>query len=159
LTTIRTEPKDVAASSLWVAATVPPALLAMFIVVALALAAVGRHPLWPVSTPPNLAEAAATRDAATVVLLIREGHDPDVARFVRPGVLARGAVRVTPLEAALAEQRLEIVDVLLRHGASLTEDQRRTFICAARGRGDADVVGYFEARGGAVTCEDGRSGR
>ena len=101
----------------------------------------------------NIAEAAATRDAASVVLLIGEGEDPDVPRFVRPGVLARGAVRVTPLEAALAEQRLEIVDVLLRHGATLTEPQRQAYTCQARARGDADIVRYLEQRGGPVTCD------
>jgi hypothetical protein len=157
LTTTRTEPDArVAGRALWIAAALPPALLAAFTGVALLLGLGGRHPLWPISEP-NIAEAAATRDAASVVLLLREGHDPDVARFVRPGVLARGAVRITPLEAALAEQRLEIVDILLRYGAALSESQRVTFTCAARARGDEDIVRYFEARGGPVTCESGPS--
>jgi hypothetical protein len=159
LTTTPIEPEKASRSrALWIAAAAPPILLGGFTVVALALAVAGRHPMWPLSDA-NLAEAAATRDAATVVLLIGEGHDPDVPRMVRPGVLARGAVRRTPLEAALEEQRLEIVDVLLRHGAALSEGQRVEFTCAARARGDDDVVRYFEARGGPVTCDSPESDR
>jgi hypothetical protein len=159
LTTTQTDVAVVRpARALTVAAALPPAALAVFIAVSLVLALVGRHPLWQVSEV-NVAEAAATRDAATVVLLIEEGHDPDVPRFVRPGLLARGAVRATPLEAALAEDRLEIVDVLLRHGAALSEGQRVDFTCAARRRGDTDIVRYFEARGGPVTCPPERSDR
>ena len=140
------------------AAALAPVALAVFTAASLVLALVDRHPLWQVSEV-NIAEAAATRDAASVVLLIQQGHDPDLPRFVRPGLLARGAVRATPLEAAIAEDRLEIVDVLLRHGASLSEAQRVEFTCAARRRGDADIVRYFEARGGAVTCSPERSDR
>lgn len=140
------------------AAALAPVALAVFTAASLVLALVDRHPLWQVSEV-NIAEAAATRDAASVVLLIQQGHDPDLPRFVRPGLLARGAVRATPLEAAIAEDRLEIVDVLLRHGASLSEAQRVEFTCAARRRGDADIVRYFETRGGAVTCPPERSDR
>jgi hypothetical protein len=159
LTTTRT---DVAAApparALAIAAAIPPLALAAFTAVSLVLAVVGRHPLWRISDV-NLAEAAAMRDAATVVLLIQQGQDPDMPRFVRPGLLARGAVRATPLEAALAEDRVEIVDVLLRHGASLSEPERVAVTCAARARGDADVVRYFEGRGGPVTCPPERSDR
>jgi hypothetical protein len=144
--------------ALAVVAAAPPVALALFVVVALLLAIFGWHPLWRISDV-NLAEAAATRDAASVVLLIEEGHDPDAPRFVRPGVLARGAVRATPLEAALAEDRMEIVDILLRRGATMSEPQRVALTCAARGRGDADVVRYFEARGGPVSCDNGRAER
>jgi hypothetical protein len=150
--------KNRSAPPLWIAAALPPGLLGAFIAVALVLGAAGRHPMWPISQA-NLAEAAATRDAASVVQLIREGHDPDAAAMVRPGVLARGAVRRTPLEAALEEQRLEIVNILLRHGASLTDEQRIEFTCAAKRRGDDDIVQYFEARGGSVTCDRGDSDR
>jgi hypothetical protein len=146
------------ARPLAIAAAVPPIALAAFTVVSLLLALVGRHPLWRISEV-NIAEAAATRDAASVVLLIQQGHDPDMPRFVRPGLLARGATRATPLEAAIAEDRVEIVDVLLRHGASLSGPQRVAFTCAARARGDADVVRYFEGRGGPVTCPPERSDR
>jgi hypothetical protein len=152
LTTTRTDASRAASHrSLAIAAALPPVVLALFTLASLVLALGGRHPLWRISDM-NLAEAAATRDAASVVFLIRQGENPDIARFVRPGVLARGAVRITPLEAALAEERMEIVEVLLRHGAMLTEAQRIAFTCAARARGDADIVRYFEGRGGAVTC-------
>jgi hypothetical protein len=140
------------------AAVLPPALVGLYTIVALTLGLFGRHPMWPMSQP-NLAEAAATRDAASVVYLLRQGHDPDVPHMIRPGVLARGAVRRTPLEAALEEQRLEIVNILLRHGASLSPEQRIDFTCAARRRGDDDIVQYFEARGGPVTCDAGESDR
>jgi len=108
--------------------------------------------MWKVSRP-NLTEAAAGRDAATVMLLLSEGHDPDASHLVRAGVLDRWVVRTTPLEAAFGEGRMEIVDILLRHGASLDEQRRTAFTCRARARGDSDVARYFEARGGPVTCE------
>jgi hypothetical protein len=136
----------------------PPALLGIFTAIALVLGAFGHHPMWPI-TQPNLAEAAATRDAASVVQLIREGHDPNAPGMIRPGVLARGAVRRTPMEAALDEQRLEIVGILLRHGVTVTEEQRIDFTCAAKRRGDADIVQFFEARGGPVTCGTGGTDR
>jgi hypothetical protein len=159
LTTTRIEsPGRDTRPALWIVAALPPVLLGAFTVIALALGLFGRHPMWPLSQP-NLAEAAATRDAASVVLLMREGDDPNAPRMIRAGVLARGAVRRTPLEAALEEQRLEIVSILLRHGASMTEAQRIEFTCAARRRGDADIVKFFETRGGPVTCGAGGADR
>ena len=141
-----------------VIAVLPPLALTLFTATSLVLGTVGAHPLWTESRA-NLAEAAASRDAATVVLLIAEGHDPNATYTVRRGLLNGGIVRATPLEAALSERRLEIADILLRRGASLTEAQRVAIVCAAREGGDADVVRYFEARGGAVACGGGAAPR
>lgn len=134
-------------------AALPPLLLALSIVVMLAMALVGRHPMWHV-LDLNLSEAAAGRDAATVELLIGAGEDPNVMRTIRPGVLDGSAARMTPIEAALDARRLEIIDLLLRHGVLLDEADRVAYACKAKSRGDADIVRYFEARGGPVTCSE-----
>lgn len=133
-------------------AVLPPLAVAVYTVIALMLGMAGRHPMWKVSTP-NFSEAAAGRDAATVMLLLSEGHDPNASHLVRAGILDRWAVRTTPLEAAYGEGRMEIVDILLRNGAALDEERRVSFACQARARGETDIVRYFEARGGPVTCE------
>ena len=108
--------------------------------------------MWPISDA-NLTEAAATRDAATVIFLIQEGHDPNKPYRVRSGVLGRSPRRLTPLEAAVDEERLEIVDILMRHGVVLSDRQRVDLVCAARGRGDEEIVRYFETHWGTVTCD------
>jgi ankyrin repeat protein len=133
-------------------AVLPPLAVTVYTVIALMLGAAGLHPMWKVSTP-NFSEAAAGRDAATVMLLLSQGRDPNASHLVRAGVLDRWAVRTTPLEAAFGEGRMEIVDILLRNGAALDEKRRIAFTCQARARREADIVRYFEARGGPVTCE------
>ena len=153
MTTTRIEsPPRGAGRALLAAVALPPVAVATYTVIALMLATAGRHPMWKPSRP-NFAEAAAARDAATVMLLLSEGHDPNASHVVRAGVLDRWAVRTTPLEAAFGEGRMEIVDILLRHGATLDEERRASFTCQARARGEVDIARYFESRGGPVTCE------
>jgi hypothetical protein len=117
----------------------------------------GRHPMWHVPEL-NLAEAAAGRDVATVVLLIGYGENPNQTYSIRPGVLNASAATMTPIEAALEARRPEIISLLLRHGAVLDEAQRRAYACRARSRRDNDVVRLFESMGGPVTCSEA-SGR
>jgi hypothetical protein len=125
--------------------------LAAATLVMLVLGSAGRHPMWPVRDA-NLAEAAGSRDAATVVWLISNGEDATRIRSIRPGVLDERWHHLTPLEAAVESRRVEMIDLLLRHGVALAEAQRVSFSCRARQRGDEDVARYFEARGGPVSC-------
>ena len=129
----------------------PALLLAVVHAVILATALLGRHPMWPIPDL-NLSEAAAARDPATVVLLIGRGEDPNAVRTVRVGILDESEVQLTPVEAALDARRVEIIDLLLRHGVLLDEAHRVAFTCKAKSRGDADIAAYFEARGGTITC-------
>jgi hypothetical protein len=157
-TTIPTS--DTVAGGLWwagVAALVPPGILALLTAGMLTMGLAGRHPMWHVPEL-NLAEAAAGRDVATVVLLIGYGENPNQTYSIRPGVLNANAATMTPIEAALEARRSEIISLLLRHGAVLDEAQRRAYACRARSRRDNDVVRLFESMDGPVTCDE-ESGR
>ena len=81
----------------------PGCLLAIGLAVALGLAAFGRHPMWP-HEQANLSEAAAIRDVAEIVRLIERGDNPNAARNIRAGLLREMAVRLTPVQAAVASK-------------------------------------------------------
>lgn len=72
----------------------------------------GANPYWT-EQPVNMSEAAALRDPATVVNLIHRGVDPRKPYPVPAGRLFDRAVTMTPLEAAVAARRAEVVDVIL----------------------------------------------
>jgi hypothetical protein len=72
----------------------------------------GAHPLWR-AEPVNLSEAAALRDSATVVQLIRGGEDPYRRREIRADLLFNDRVELTAFEAAIASGRAEIMEILL----------------------------------------------
>lgn len=119
----------------------PPLLLALGNAVLLCLMAAGRDPLWNAG-PVNLSEAVALTDSAEVARLIASGSDPHKRYSIRPGLVpesyalgpaARGGLDLTPMEAAVAARRSEIVDLLLDEGVLLTSDEWRTLAC-----GDAD---------------------
>jgi hypothetical protein len=100
----------------------------------------GASPFW--SDPMmSISEAAALGNAGEVVRLIEIEHqDPNRAWPVREGIL--GAARtVTPLEAAVSIRRAQMVQVLLREGATLADAPARTaLICRAADSGASDVV-------------------
>lgn len=85
------------------------ALAALYTVVAGIL---GVHPLWR-SPELNMSEAAAMRDPATVVRMLRDGADEGLRREVRRGLLFDESVSLTPLEAAIAARRSEIASLLI----------------------------------------------
>ena len=86
----------------------------------------------------TLSEAAALRDQGEVARLIEAGADPNRQYDLRPDVLA--IRRATPLEAAVAARRAEIINVLMHEGATLDETGWRRLHCVAVETGAADVV-------------------
>jgi len=88
-------------------------MLARTLLIALSLA--GRPLFWAIE-PLTLAEAAALRDGGEVARLLADGADPNAHYPVRRGVV-RGRTEATPLEAARAARRPEIVQLLLESGA------------------------------------------
>ncbi len=95
-----------------IAIALPGVTVAALALCSFVLAIAGAHPLWK-ANDVNMSEAAALRDRATVIRLIRNGEDPDERRPVRAGLVSTGRTMLTPIEAAMAARRPEVVEVLL----------------------------------------------
>ena len=123
----------------------PGAVLAAAGLGLMVAAAVAGHPLWW-EEPVNISEAAAFRDPARVARLLREGVDPRVGRLVRHGVLAPGRVLVTPLQAAIASNRAEVVAVLLDGVDALDRATWRDAMCLAGTIGGDEIEPILQRR-------------
>ena len=93
-------------------AALPAALLGVMTAGMLLRALAGTHPLWRVE-PLNLSEAASVRDPATVALMISRGEDPYLRREVRADLLFNDRTELTPLEAAIASGRDDVLEIIL----------------------------------------------
>ena len=98
-------------------AGLPALVLAAATLVLSVLGLSGANPLWP-HTEVTFAEAAALRDKATVMRLLDEGSDPDRRYHIRAGALGGDGLDLTPMEAAILENRDEIVALLLERGSA-----------------------------------------
>jgi hypothetical protein len=98
-------------------AMVPAVVLAAARMLFLVLATWGLHPFW-LWEPLNLAEAAALRDRGEVARLLAEGADPNATYRVRRGFIREFATEMTPVAAARAGRRDEIVEILVDAGAT-----------------------------------------
>jgi hypothetical protein len=110
----RTKPRRL----LLIAAAGPPLVLAVLRLLMLVASVGGAHPFWRWE-PLTLSEAAALHDGGEVARLIADGHDPNGAYPVRPGILTSEPMVLTPIAAAMAARRGEIVDLLMDAGAKL----------------------------------------
>jgi hypothetical protein len=122
---------------------VPPALLGVLTAGMLLRAAVGTHPFWH-AEPLNLSEAAAVRDQATVVQLMRLGEDPFERRDVRADLLFNDLVRLTPLESAIASGRAEIADIILWSSPRPSDEEWNRLRCLVEFRDDDDLREAFD---------------
>jgi len=134
----------------------PGAAAAVLALTAFVLGLAGLHPWWRAESL-NMSEAAAYRDAATVLELIRAGEDPDARRPVRRGPVFSRDLMLTPLEASVAAGRAEVVEVWLSARPTLDARVWIEARCVARfGRTDdiaqtvdrhrpADVPADFDA--------------
>lgn len=124
---------------LQIALALPACLLAAGEVGMLFAALFGTHPRWPQETL-NLSEAAAVRDSADVVRLIEEGHDINARRTIPPGVMGSNAHELTPLEAAVANRRPELVALLVGRGARPEAATWAALWCGAVAGGNGGVI-------------------
>ena len=119
----------------------PAVVLAAIGIVLIVLGWLGRNPFWPTTTV-TMAEAAALRDQAAIVLLVEQGANPDVKYAVRAGLLGDRDTYATPMEAAIHEDRSEIVRLLVSSGASAA-----THVCEWIGLADSmqkqEVAAYL----------------
>jgi hypothetical protein len=90
----------------------------------------GVDPVWAVE-PVTLPEAAALHDNGEVVRLIMRGDDPNRAGTVRANFVRTEPAVLTPLEAAVAIRRADMVQVLLDNGASLDAGTWTRLFCFA----------------------------
>jgi hypothetical protein len=115
----------------------------------------GLDPLWRVE-PLTLAEAAALRDNGEVVRLIDAGEDPNQASTVRAEFLQNAPLTVTPLEAAVGADRVDIMEVLLDHGAELDAATWTRLMCFATAIEADESRAFLEPRrpdGAALACD------
>jgi hypothetical protein len=114
----------------WIAA-VPPLLVALGALTLGAGLPAAEEWFWP-APATNMAEAAATRDAARVRVLAGRAVDPNARFPVRPGLLDGDAPReMTPLEAAIRSRREELVAVVIQLGARPDTDEAQRLQCVA----------------------------
>ena len=113
-----------------IAVALPGAALILATAVMLAGLMFGADPLWRVE-PLTLAEAAALRDNGEVVRLIDAGEDPNAPATVRAEFLRNDPLTITPLEAAVGSDRVDIMEVLLEHGARLDPPIWNRLMCFA----------------------------
>jgi hypothetical protein len=122
--------------------------------VMLAGGVIGRHPLWS-EQPVNMSEAAAARDRALVTRLLRRGERPDEPRRVRAGLVSHRAVTLTPIEAAIAARRAEVVNVLLPDVRPLDPATWNRLRCLAEQAGEQDttvLLDRWQPPGATVQC-------
>jgi len=122
------------------------------------MSAFGNHMLWP-PTPMTLPEAVWLDDGGAVVRLIQNGAAPNAKGTLRAGLVGDTSVEATPLEVAVLSMRPEMVDLLVREGATVDESSAVTLICLARTVEAESIAEYFKARMPNVTdvnCEDVR---
>ncbi len=124
-------------TTLGVAVALPGLLLAAATLVVMT----GGVRLFELEPPVTLAEAAALRDHADVVRLVRQGADPNATFAVRPAVLGSRTGSMTPLEAAVSARHLETARLLLDLGAAVRDDNfERLYCLASRSRIDALIA-------------------
>ena len=141
-----------------VAAVAPAVVLVCVEFGVLVWASVAGHPRWP-DEHLNLSEAAATRDTAEMVRLIDGGHDPNGHYPVRPGLVDNNAeVHITPLEAAIAIRRAELVDLLFKDGVRLTADEWARLRCVAAMSDDEELIAAVD-KGGSGQRDPSCTGR
>ena len=132
----------------------PGALVALWSLGLCAMTLAGANPYWT-EEPVNISEAAALRDAATVVNLIHRGVDPRQSYPVPAGRLFDRAVTVTPLEAAVAARRPEVVFAILST-RPLDAAGWTAAACLARSVPDRDmwqVVAAYRPEGAATDVD------
>jgi len=108
----------------------PPAALAVWLL--LVVTGPLQRAFWTIE-PMTLPEAIALSDPATARWLVLQGADVDAPDRVRAGVLEAGAVRVTPLEAAVRSNGGEWIDLAFALGANPPSGNLQRAYCLAEG--------------------------
>ncbi len=92
----------------------------------------------------TLSEAAALHDNGEVARLIGLGEDVNGTSLVRSGILANHSLVLTPIEAAVASERADMVEVLLERGARVDEAMWMRLMCFSASVEAEDVLALLE---------------
>ena len=155
--TLRTQPTpDRALNPLLAAALWLPQLAALALAVSVLVAWVAAADVfWPLPEL-TLSEAVVTRDYAEVVRLIESCADPNRPSHIRVDMLNSAEYTKTPLEAAVGTGVIELVQLLLRHGATMPAGAgRAAFICESVRVDAEDVTELLLATGDGSDPRDG----
>lgn len=125
----------------WLVAA-PPLVLGLVCVVLTGLGLVGANPFWS-SSVLTMSEAAAMRDPATVLVLMEQGQDPYAAYPIRAGLIDADGLELTPVEAAVREDRFEVAAVILGHPASRSTERVCQWLQLAAAEGAEEVSEYI----------------
>ena len=104
----------------------PAVLLATVTLALMLLGVAGINPFWP-DTNLTFAEAAALRDRATVQQFLDRGADPYLPSTIREGLISGEPLTLTPMRAAIRENRSEVVAALL---ARTPAERNAPLVCA-----------------------------
>lgn len=113
----------------------------------------GADPLWSVE-PVTLSEAAALRDNGEVVRLIESGANVNATSPVRPDIFSAQSLVMTPIEAAVAAERADMVELLLEQGARPDVVLWNRLMCFSASVEADDVRALLEPRRPEGSVED-----
>jgi hypothetical protein len=105
----------------------------------------GIDPIWHVE-PVSLPEASALRDNGEAMRLIGLGADPSEAGAVRKDLAHNEEFVLTPLEAAVSIERVDMVELLLENGARMDATTWMRLICFADLLNAGEVRVFLEQR-------------
>ncbi len=124
---------------LLLAAALPAVLVGLVSVAQIGLSLFAANPVWAIQ-PVTMAEAAALRDPATVMRRIQQGVDPHTAQAVRGGIVSNDPVTLTPLDAAIAARRGEVIELLVWAAPPRDAGEWVEALCLAAALGDAGIT-------------------
>lgn len=122
----------------------PQMVLAVSSIVLIGLGWMDRNPFWSPTTL-TLSEATALRDQATVLVLIEGGADPDRSYRIRAGLTGEREIVLTPMQAAISEDRAEMAALLLSHGLKARAGQVCEWLGLAVANDKKQVMSYLRS--------------
>jgi hypothetical protein len=122
----------------------PQMLLAVLSIVLIGLGWIDRNPFWS-PTVLTLSEATALRDKATVLVLLEGGDDPHLAYRIREGLTGERELVLTPMQAAIREDRAEMAALLLGHGLKTNGGQVCEWLGLAAADDKKEVMTYLRS--------------
>ena len=132
------EPRTTDRRVVWLVAAPQLVLIAAGVAV-LAAGALGRDRQWT-DEPLNLSAAISSRDWGQAILRIEQGEDPNQPHVVQfhdnPRI-------ITPLEAAVREDELDLVVTVMRLGAVADAAERLRLACMALARDAPDIAEHL----------------